>query len=167
VPAPTPLHDGIRDFDFLHGRWRIHNRRLHHPLTGSDEWYEFAGRSTERPLLDGQGNLEEYAATRPDGTTIRAIALRLYEPATRRWTIHWSNAATGTLDAPMVGAFLEGRGVFYSHEQVDDRMVFVRFIWTPVNADAARWEQAYSADGGMTWETNWIMAFERSETERS
>jgi hypothetical protein len=34
--------------------------------------------------------------------------------------------------------------------------------WTSAGPDAARWEQAFSADGGKTWETNWIMDFTRS-----
>ena len=102
--TPAPVRDGRHDFDFLLGSWRIHNRRLRHPLTGSSEWYEFEGRSVERPLWDGQANLEEYDATLPNGTPLRGLALRLYEPRTRRWTIHWSNSASGTLDAPMTGS---------------------------------------------------------------
>ena len=162
VTPPEPARDGRHDFDFLHGTWRIHNRRLRRPLTGSTEWVEFAGWSLERPVLGGQGNLEEYEATLPDGTAIRAVALRLYEPATRRWTIRWSNAATGTLDAPMTGAFRDGVGEFYGHEDYQGRMVLVRFRWTHTDRDAARWEQAFSADGGATWETNWVMHFTRT-----
>jgi hypothetical protein len=162
VPAPEPLRDGMHDFDFLHGAWHIHNRRLRRPLTGSAEWDEFDGTTIERPLLGGQGNLEEYEATLPDGTPLRAVALRLYEPATRHWTIHWSNAATGTLDAPMTGTFVNGRGVFYGYEDVHGRMILSRFHWIPIDPDTARWEQAFSADGGATWETNWIMEFTRA-----
>lgn len=162
VPPPEPLPDGRHAFDFLHGTWRIHNRRLREPLSGSADWYEFGGRSTERPVLGGQGNVEEYDATLPDGTAIRAVALRLYQPATRRWTIHWSNAAAGTLDAPMAGAFRDGVGEFYSHEDYRGRMILVRFRWTHGGPDAARWEQAFSADAGATWETNWVMDFART-----
>lgn len=159
IPAPAPLHDGTHDFDFIHGAWRIHNRRLRCPLTGSTEWYEFEGHSMERPLWDGQANLEEYEGVLPDGTRIRGLALRLYEPRTQRWTIHWSSSTTGTLDPPMTGIFHNGLGEFYSHENYQGRMILVRFHWKAAGPDAARWEQAFSADGGKTWETNWIMEF--------
>ena len=161
VPSPEALHDGAHDFDFLHGVWRIHNRKLRHPLTGSSDWYEFEGRSTERPLWDGNANIEEYDATLPDGTRLRGLALRLYNPAARRWTIHWSNSANGTLDPPMSGTFRDGVGTFYSHEDYQGRMILVRFFWTRPGPGSARWEQAFSADGGRTWETNWIMDFQR------
>jgi hypothetical protein len=162
VTPPQPPRDGVHDFDFLHGTWRIHNRRLERPLTGSTEWYEFEGRSIERPLWDGQGNLEEYEATIPDGTRLRGLALRLYDPRAKRWTIHWSSSANGTLDPPMYGTFRDGVGTFYSHEDFHGRMILVRFLWTHSGASAARWEQAFSADGGHSWETNWIMEFTRT-----
>lgn len=161
TPDTPPLHDGVHDFDFLHGVWRVHNRKLRRPLTGSSEWYEFEGRAVERPLWDGQGNLEEYEATLPDGSRLRGLALRLYDPRARRWSIHWSNSANGTLDPPMSGTFRDGLGEFFSHEECLGRMLFVRFHWTSGGPDAARWEQAYSADGGRTWETNWVMEFAR------
>ncbi|MEP6620655.1 MAG: NIPSNAP family protein [bacterium] len=153
--------DGVHDFDFLHGTWTIHNRRLRAPLSGSAEWYEFDGRAVERPIWDGQGNLEEYDARLPDATPLRGLALRLYEPLTRRWSIHWSSSANGTLDAPMIGDFRNGRGEFYSREDFQGRSVFVRFVWTSTGTEYARWEQSYSADAGCTWEVNWVMEFTR------
>ena len=156
------VRDGVRDFDFLQGAWRVRNRRLRRPLAGSTEWYEFDGRAVERPLWDGQGNLEEYEATLPDGARLRGLALRLYDPRARRWAIHWSNSATGTLDAPLTGAFRDGRGEFYGEEECEGRMVFVRFLWTHDAPGHARWEQAFSADAGRTWQTNWTMEFTRA-----
>ena len=35
----------------------------------------------------------------------------------------------------------------------------VRFIWSGVTTPTPRWEQAFSDDGGETWETNWVMDF--------
>ena len=160
VPSPAPLHDGAHDFDFLHGSWTVHNRRLKQPLTGSSEWYEFEGTNIERPLWEGQANFEEYDADAPSGR-IRAVALRLYNHKSKQWTIHWSNSASGTLDQPMTGSFHDGRGEFYNQEEFDGRSIFVRFIWSPGDANSCRWEQAFSADGGKTWETNWIMELTR------
>jgi hypothetical protein len=40
-------------------------------------------------------------------------------------------------------------------------MIYVRFLWTHQSENVARWEQAFSDDGGKTWETNWIMEMER------
>ena len=162
APAATDpaLRDGAHDFDFLHGRWRIRNRRLRHPLSGSSEWYEFDGRADERPVWGGQANLEEYEADPPSGP-IRGLALRLYNPRSRQWTIHWAGSTTGTLDRPMIGEFRGGRGEFYGQDLFGEREVLLRFIWTAERADACRWEQAFSTDGGRTWETNWIMEFTR------
>jgi len=154
------------DFDFLHGTWHVHNRRRRRVLAGDGaaaaEWYAFDGGATERPLWNGRANVEEYHATLPDGTPLHGLALRLYEPAAAHWTIHWSNAATGTLDAPMTGTFVDGVGEFFGDDRHDGRPIRVRFRWTSEGPDAARWEQAFSADAGATWETNWIMDFTRT-----
>ena len=171
APAPVPIADradradrpdAAADFDFLHGTWRVHNRRLRHPLSGSADWYAFDGRAVERPIWGGRANLEEYEATLPDGAPIRGLALRLHDPHARHWTIHWAGAAQGRLDPPMVGTFRDGVGEFFGEDRVAGRTVLARFRWTALHADAARWEQAYSDDGGRTWETNWIMEFTRA-----
>jgi hypothetical protein len=164
--AIAPLHDGSHDFDFLHGRWKVHHRRLCHPLSGANEWYEFDGTAVERSLWDGQANIEELDAKLPGGR-LRGLALRLYSPMSRQWAIHWSTADNGTLDQPMmVGDFRNGCGKFYNQETFEDRSIFVRFIWTSLSRERCRWEQAYSADGGRTWETNWIMDFTRIVARR-
>jgi hypothetical protein len=149
------------DFDFLHGSWSIRNRRLKDPLTGSTDWYEFDGASIERPLWGGEANIEELEADLPTGR-LRGLALRLYDPRARQWSIHWSSHSTGALDAPMIGEFENGRGEFYGQDRIDGRAVLLRFIWTSQGPSNCRWEQAFSDDGGQTWETNWIMEFTRT-----
>lgn len=119
--------DGAHDFDFLHGRWRVHNKRLRQPLSGSSEWYTFEGASVERPLWNGQANIEEYEAEPPAGR-LRGLALRIYNPTARQWSIHWSNSASGTLDAPMIGEFRDGRGEFYGRDELEGRAIVLRFI---------------------------------------
>ncbi len=163
-PVVSRAGSGARDFDFLHGTWRIQNRRLRDPLAGFGEWYTFDGSATELPLWDGDANLEEYQATLPGGQRIHGLALRLYEPDARRWTIHWASSDRGRLDPALTGTFRDGVGEFISHEDYGGRMVLVRFHWTSGGPDAARWEQAFSADGGRTWETNWTMDFTRTGT---
>ncbi len=61
----------------------------------------------------------------------------------------------------MVGGFEEGQGEFYNQEFLDGRAIYVRFIFSDMLRDSFRIEQAFSADGGESWETNWIATFER------
>ncbi|MEP7000807.1 MAG: hypothetical protein ABI969_10035 [bacterium] len=153
--------DGSHDFDFLHGSWRVHNRKLRQRLAGSTDWIEFEGRAVERPLWDGQANIEEWEADMPSGR-VRGLALRLFNPHSRQWSIHWSGSDTGTLDNPVTGEFRERRGEFYGTDTCDGRQILARFVWTSNGADVCQWEQAFSPDGGRTWETNWIMEFSRA-----
>jgi hypothetical protein len=159
--APAEIASGANDFDFLHGAWRVHNRKLRERLAGSGDWEEFEARAVERPFWDGQGNHEEWDGVLPDGTRVRGQALRLYSPVAREWSIHWSDSRSGVLDPPMTGRFRDGVGEFTGQEVYRGRAVAVRFLWSSLGPDRARWEQAYSADGGLSWETNWIMDFTR------
>ena len=158
--APPVPRDGQSDFDFVFGRWKIHNRRLQKPLSGSTTWYEFEGASVARPIWGGKAHVDEYEAESPSGR-IQGMTVRLYDPQSKQWTIYWANAAKGAFDVPMVGAFRDGVGAFYDQETYEGRAVYVRFLWTVQGKDACRWEQAFSADGGTTWETNWIMEMTR------
>ena len=150
TPAGSP-----HDFDFEHGRWHTTLRRRLHPLSGSDIWADYAGTTLVRPVLDGRANLVELDVSGPEGRLL-GLSLRLFEPKHRRWTLNFSNAASGTLAAPMTGGFDGPRGVFYSAEEFDGRRVLVRFVIESTSVDTCRFEQAFSADGGATWETNWI-----------
>jgi hypothetical protein len=152
--------DGQHDFDFLIGSWRIRNRRLREPLTGSDSWYEFDATGVARKVWDGLANMDEYDGDSPSGR-IRGMTLRLYDPKSRQWSLYWANAANGTLDKPMTGEFKDGRGEFYDQETFRGRSIYVRYVWSGITTTSCRWEQAFSADGGKTWETNWIMDMTR------
>ena len=149
------------DFDFLFGPWNIHNRYLKGRLRHSTEWMEFDARSHVEPLLDGFGHLDRYHAVR-DGSPFEGITLRLFDPATGEWSIHWADTGRArTLLPPMIGRFIGGVGEFYGEETADGKKVLCRFLWTRPTTNAARWEQAFSEDGGKTWETNWIMTLTR------
>lgn len=156
---------GEHDFDFLFGRWHIDNHRLADATVDTSEWLTFAASSEERPILGGLGNIEEYAAPDfPARGAFRAMALRLFEPDTGLWRIWWmSTAQPGMLQTPVVGRFVDGRGLFESDELIANRSVKVRFTWTYTNASSARWEQAFSFDAGSSWQPNWIMEFSRDQ----
>jgi hypothetical protein len=157
-PAVTPAaieHDGQHDFDFEIGTWKTDVRLLTKPLSGSNEWIEMHGTTLVSKVLGGRANLVELEADHPGGH-FSGLSLRLYNPQTRQWSLNFSNAKNGTLATPTVGAFVNGRGEFYDQELLDGRAIFVRFFVTPIDADTIRFEQSYSADGGQTWEANWI-----------
>ncbi len=146
---------GESDFAFLYGRWRVQNR-TRKPLSGSTEWQTFASTSACIPILDGLGNIDEFRRdSGPFGTS-----LRFFDKATRRWSIWWVSTLDGVMQPPVTGGFEGGVGTFEGEDTYAGRPVRVRYTW---RADPAspRWEQAASADGGRTWETNWVMEFSR------
>jgi len=157
VPAPQ-LPDGAHDFDFEFGDWTAHIARRLKPLTGSTEWVEYDGTSVVRPWWDGRANVGELRVSGPAGK-IEGMTVRLYDPASRQWKIHWANAADGALGAPMIGGFDGNRGLFYNQEMLGNRAILVRFIFSGISPRSFRIEQAFSADGGTSWETNWISDF--------
>lgn len=162
MPLPDALPAlplGARDFDFLFGRWRIRNRRLTRRLEGCDQWETFEAQSQCRPLLGGLGNLETYETHWQGG--YHGLALRLFEPATSCWRIHWASDRDGVLLPPVVGAFDAGVGTFLGPERHGTREVLSRYRWSQIEPDRATWDQAWSIDAGQTWETNWVMQFTR------
>jgi hypothetical protein len=160
IPA-TPV-GSPHDFDFEHGRWTTTLRRRLHPLSGSEVWADYTGTTIVHPVSGGRANLVELDVSGPAGR-IQGLSLRLFDTKHKRWTLNFSNAASGTLATPMTGGFGGApRGVFYSAETFNGRHVLVRFVIEVTSADTCRFEQAFSADGGATWETNWIAVDTRS-----
>lgn len=152
--------DGRADFDFFIGTWKGHNRRLRERLKGSTDWEEFEGMSVARSALDGLANTDEVSFDRASGR-LEGLTVRLFDPASQEWSIYWASSIQTVLDVPMVGRFKNGRGEFFAHETFEGKHIFSRFIWSEITETSCRWEQAFSADGGVTWETNWITDFER------
>ena len=146
------------DFDFLLGSWNVANRMLRRRLAGSDDWEEFAATAVVRPILDGLGN-EDVFRTEHDGGFV-GMSFRFFDPEKRRWSIYWADSRRpGELDPPVVGCFEGDLGVFHGEDVHRGRPVLVRFTWSRVTTESPRWEQAFSDDGGRTWETNWVMDF--------
>ena len=159
------VQDHSHDFDFFFGDWKVHHRYLKARLAGSTEWLEFDGTTRAQPLLNGLGNVDDNFLDKP-GDPYRAATIRAFDPKTNTWAIWWidGRTPTGLIDPPMLGKFENGVGTFLSDQEINGKPTKVRFIWTPKGATAAQWEQAFSADGGKTWETNWIMQFARTHS---
>lgn len=166
APPPAPAADRATDFDWQLGTWRVQMQRLQHPLSGkpptASDWEPLAGTVAVRPLWGGRANLAEITVDGPNGHHLELLSLRLYNPIVKQWSLNFANSATGTFGVPMFGAFAGGRGEYYDQEPVDGRAVLVRFAFTAGVDGTGRDEQAYSADGGKTWEVNWINTLART-----
>jgi hypothetical protein len=150
------------DFDFWPGEWRVHNRWLRERLAGSDEWEEFEATSTARKILDGHGNEDEFRTDHNGGFV--GMSFRFFDPVERLWSIYWADSRRpGVLDPPVVGSFSGDVGVFEGDDVLRGQAIRVRFVWSGVTTPTPRWEQAFSDDGGASWETNWVMEFERAD----
>ncbi|MDB4908198.1 MAG: hypothetical protein JWO05_2982 [Gemmatimonadetes bacterium] len=155
VATLSPPRGGPHDFDFEIGSWKTHVRRRLHPLTGSDSWADYDGTTVVRKVWGGRANLVELVMDGPAGH-FEGLSLRLYNPESRQWTLNFANAATGQLAQPTVGGFKDGRGEFYDQELLDGRAILVRFVISGVTPGSCHFEQAYSEDGGKSWEVNWV-----------
>jgi len=147
--------DGSHDFDFEIGKWNTHLRRLVKPLTGSTTWVEYKGTTVVSKVWNGKANLVELDVTGPAGH-IEALSLRLYNPESHQWSLNFANSAGGTMAIPTIGEFKNGRGEFYDQETLNGRAILVRFVISDITANSCHFEQAFSDDGGKTWEVNWI-----------
>lgn len=163
-PAPAAARDGQHDFDFEFGSWDVTLRRLTSPLSGSDTWVECSGLSVVRKVWDGKANLGELEVDCPGGH-IQGLSFRLYDPESRQWYIRWATSRDGELGPPMIGGFDgNGRGEWYNQEEFRGKAIYVRFIFSDITPATFRFEQAFSADGGRNWETNWIATFRKRRT---
>jgi hypothetical protein len=170
-PKPTPGTQnlsGLHDFDFFVGNWHAHHRKLKERLLGSQDWVEFDGTISVRPLMNGWANEDESVFDIPGGA-YRGVTLRAYDPVTGLWSIWWLDGRmpSAPLDPPVKGHFVNGIGVFYSDDTLRGKPVKVRFTWSNISQTTARWEQAFSGDGGKTWETNWVTDFTRASPSSS
>jgi hypothetical protein len=147
------VRDGQHDFDFAHGSWKTHIRRLQHPLTGSNTWVELNGTVVVRKVWGGRANLEEIEADGPDGH-FEGLTLFLYNPQSHQWSQTFASSSDGTLQQPAIGEFKQGRGELFDQETFNGRTILVRGTWSDITPNAHRFEQAYSDDGGKTWEPN-------------
>jgi hypothetical protein len=155
--APSSVHG----FDFLMGRWRVRHRKLRRRLAGSTEWFEFPGTLDVRPILGGVGNVDENVLDDPAGRYL-ATSLRLFDARTGDWSVWWLDGRAPALEAPVTGRFTDRRIALFANETFEGRPIRVRATYEDQGDGRAEWTQAFSADGGATWEVNWIMAFSRA-----
>lgn len=160
TPAAAPgteTRDGQHDFDWEIGNWATDVRVLRNPLSGAaPDWAEYRGTSLVKPILGGRANSVELSV-KGDKGAIEGVSLRLYNPKLGQWSLNYATVRGGAMTAPVYGRFDgKGRGLFYGQDMLDGRAIMVRFDIRVESPGRARFEQAYSADGGASWETNWI-----------
>ncbi|HYK53577.1 MAG TPA: hypothetical protein VEV38_08635 [Candidatus Eremiobacteraceae bacterium] len=153
--SPSSARDGAHDFDWDIGTWKTHQKRLLHPLTGSTTWVDYSGTDIVQRVWGGAntGKIEA------DGSAghLEIYTLRLYDPDAHQWNIYFASSAGGSLSKPVVGVFKNGSGEFYDQEPYQGREIFVRFRVYDITATRCRFDQSFSADGGKTWEPNFIV----------
>jgi hypothetical protein len=151
------------DFDFLTGRWRVRHARLKERLAGCRDWLEFEGTSELWTTLDGRGTIDDNYIGLP-GDPYRAVTIRGYDPKTEIWAIWWLDGRRPhQIEPPVFGRFKDGVGIFVGDDTFNGHPIKVRFTWSRFTDDSARWEQAFSPNGGESWETNWRMDFTRTQ----
>ncbi len=150
------LRDGQHDFDWDIGGWKVHVKRLLHPLTGSTTWVEYDGTDVVRKVWDGRANLGEVELDGPTGH-LEFLTLRLYNPEAHQWSMNISSSAAGMLSPPAIGGFEGGHGRFQDEETYNGKSILVRYDVSVISPTACLFEQAFSADGGRTWELNLIV----------
>lgn len=144
VPSAT---FSSHDFDYLVGKWSLKNRKLKSRLTGSTEWIDFTSRVEMHQILHGLGNIDKYTESSM-GKPYEGVALRLFDPATRLWSIYWADGNSGKLDPPVVGSFENKVGHFFARDTYKGRSIIVVFRWDVRDPKFPIWSQAFSTDEG-------------------
>jgi hypothetical protein len=161
-PPEAAMRDGQHDFDFNVGAWKTQIKRLVHPLSGSTEYIELNGTVTVRKVWDGRAQLEEIETDGPNGHW-EGMTMFLYNPQSHQWNQTFANSKTGVLNRPLVGTFKDGRGELFSQDSLNDRSILVRGVWSDITPNSHRFEEAYSDDGGKTWEPVFIAMLTRDQ----
>jgi hypothetical protein len=164
-PPAAAMRDGQHDFDFSIGTWKTHITRLQKPLSGSTTWTKMEGTKTERKIWNGRAHLEEIVAHGPTGH-MEGLTLFLYNPQAHQWSQTFASSRNGMLGSPIIGAFKDGRAEFFGQDTFNDKTILVRGIWSDITQDSHKFEQAFSEDGGKTWETNFIAVLTREKGGR-
>jgi len=152
------------DFDFLVGKWKMHNRHLNKRLENCKDWTEFDSSDENTKILGGNADMDTYSTAQfpgQAGKLFEGLTLRLFNPKTRLWSLYWIASNTGLIDPPVVGSFDNGVGHFFGKDTFKGKPIIVLFRWDARNKDRPVWGQAFSADNGKTWEWNFFNVSER------
>lgn len=150
--------EAARQFDFMIGHWKIHNKRRNK----EGNWEEFPATTDGELHLDGCTIIDHYTATFPDGFVMKGITIRAWDSKHKEWNIVWLDNTTPPDWQAMKGTFSSGVGTFLTqHTKTDGTVLLVRFLWDNITETTARWQQSFSEDYGETWATNWVMEFSR------
>lgn len=163
VAKPVVAGEGpAHDFDFFLGSWRVKHRRLKKRLAGSHDWEEFDGTTTCQSILGGIANMNDSLVNSPNGFH-RGLGLRAFDAKTNTWADYYLDGRNPLqIDPPGIGRFANGVGTFLSDDTFDGKPIKVRGQFTSLTPKLMTWEQAFSADGGKSWETNWVMRYTRT-----
>ncbi|QJB69916.1 hypothetical protein [Parasphingorhabdus halotolerans] len=160
---PLPNMSGVRDFDFLHGKWRVTHHTLKGRLVGATQWEVAEGIDIVRPAFRGWGNSGRFMRL-IDGEPYEGMPIRLYNPRDARWRIYWLDTLDQRMEPPLVGGFKDGKGLFYGEDQLRGKAIKTRFTWSKITSNTARWDQSFSDDSGKNWELNSVMDFRRDNS---
>ncbi len=151
------------DFDFLQGKWKVHNRKLKSRLSNNNEWIEFEAELHMKKTLNGFGNIENFYSN-DNENPFEGIAIRLFNKETKLWKIYWIDSNGLTMDEkPVTGSFENKLGRFYTNDIFNEKEIVVVYQWDATNPDHPNWSQAFSPDNGKTWEWNWKMELTKIE----
>jgi hypothetical protein len=158
--AQSTVRDGRHDFDFCVGKWKTHISQLINPLSHFNDWVKLEGDVTIRSIGDGKGFLEEIEVVNAS-VHFNAITLFLYDPKAGQWSETFTNLSSGVPEIPKIGEFKDGVAEMYATKTFNGRAILVRGKWSNITANTHTYEEAFSEDGGKTWETNLIANEER------
>ena len=152
------------DFDFLVGKWKMHNRHLNKRLENCKDWTEFDSFSENSKILSDTADMDIYSTTEfpgQDGKRFEGLTLRLFNPKTRLWSLYWVASNSGVMDPPVVGSFENNVGHFFCKDTFKGKPIISMFRWDARYKDRPVWGQAFSTDNGKTWEWNFHNVSER------
>ena len=138
------------DEPVFHAPWEGRVHALQRSIGAADLW----------TIDGGRASLEEIDASGAKGH-LQGMTLFLYNPTSHQWSQTFASLSGGVLEESSVGRFKDGRGDFYDYEDINGRSILVRFSIWKTSQNTAQSEQAFSEDGGKTWEVNWINKYTR------